>query len=629
MGKNKNLVLLTTVMATFLCVIIGLYNISNVASVDLFDNTYIEKYFEKEKVMDINLDISEEDLKDMDENAIKEEFKLGNITVNGDIYSNVGVRTKGNSSLTSVANSDSDRYSYKISFDKYNNGQNMGGLTTLNLNNNYSDPSYMREYISYSICKDMGLPTPEFAFAKVSINGEYHGLYLAVEDIGDSYLENNFGNTTGELYKAEERASLVYQDENSESYSSLVYKGDKKNNSWSNVTKLLKSLNTGEDVEKYLDVDSVIKNIAINTALLNLDSYQGNFAHNYYLYEQDGKFTMLPWDFNMSFGGFGGAGDMSRKEEKNGQATKKQTQTQTSDKETNSDDLTDDDKENNQDNDIQKDVQSIYIDEPTTGSMDERPMVSTILKNSEYKEKYHEYLNEIVTKYLDSDYIEDMTTKVAGLIDPYVKQDPTIFYSYEDFKTNISSTVEGSSDNRGQKSTQGILEVSEKMSSTIKSQLSGETSSVKDKNTEEISEAFVGPPEGIGSINESDKDGVQPPENGNMPRTNGNNEPPTELENKLDTKNNDNLNKATGNTNSNVSENSKKDSNNNINQENREVSNGGNKVAPTEKGNIKMGGDPNSRGNTKQNLIIVGISILIMIIMLVFIKLLKKRRVIR
>ncbi len=256
-------------------------------------------------------------------------------------------------------------------------------------------------------------------------------------------------------------------------------------------------------------------------------------------------------------------------------------------------------------------------------------MVSTILKNSEYKEKYHEYLNEIVTKYLDSDYIEDMTTKVAGLIDPYVKQDPTIFYSYEDFKTNISSTVEGSSDNRGQKSTQGILEVSEKMSSTIKSQLSGETSSVKDKNTEEISEAFVGPPEGIGSINESDKDGVQPPENGNMPRTNGNNEPPTELENKLDTKNNDNLNKATGNTNSNVSENSKKDSNNNINQENREVSNGGNKVAPTEKGNIKMGGDPNSRGNTKQNLIIVGISILIMIIMLIFIKLLKKRRVIR
>jgi len=241
-------------------------------------------------------------------------------------------------------------------------------------------------------------------------------------------------------------------------------------------------------------------------------------------------------------------------------------------------------------------------------------MVSTILKNSEYKEKYHEYLNEIVTKYLDSDYIENMTTKVADLIDPYVKEDPTIFYSYEDFKTNISSKVEGSSDNRGQKSTPGILEVSEKMSATIKSQLSGETSSVKDKNTEEISEAFAGPPEDIGSINESDKNGKngdQSPGNGNMPPMNGNVQP-TELEN-----------------NSNVSENSKKDSNNNNNQQNREMPNGENKAAPTERGNIKMGGDPNSIGNIKQNLIIVGISISIMIIMLIFTKLLKKRRVIR
>jgi spore coat protein H len=609
MKKNKSILLLTSVMAVFLCIIIGLYSISDVTSVDLFDNTYIEKYFDKEKVMNINLEISEEDLKDMDENAIKEEFKLGNVSVNGDVYNNVGVRTKGNSSLTSVANSDSDRYSFKISFDKYNSGQSMKGLSTLNLNNNYSDPSYMREYITYSICKDMGLATPEFAFAKVSINGEYHGLYLAVEDIGDSYLENNFGDTTGELYKAEERATLVYQNDDSDSYSSLVYKGDKKNNSWSNVTKLLKSLKTGEDVEKYIDVDSVLKNTAINTALLNLDSYQGNFAHNYYLYEQDGVFTMLPWDFNMSFGGFGGAGGMSRKEEESGQtANNQQTENQASNKETKSDNLTDNDKERNQANDAQKDDQSIYIDEPTTGSMDERPLVSTILKDSKYKEKYHKYLNEIVTKYLDSDYLENMTTQVADLIDPYVKDDPTIFYSYEDFKKNLTSKVEGSSDNRGQKSTPGILEVAQKMSNTIKSQLSGETSSVKDKNTGETSETSTDTPEDIGNTKDFNNNGEnlpqngdQPPRNGNMPPMNGDipqkGDLPEDTEVKSSTKNND--------------------------------PNGANREAPTDKGNSKMGENPNCRGNTKQNLIIVGISILIMIIALIFTKLFRKRRVIR
>ena len=28
--------------------------------------------------------------------------------------------------------------------------------------------------------------------------------------------------------------------------------------------------------------------------------------HNYYLYEQDGKLSMLPWDYNLAFGGFQG-----------------------------------------------------------------------------------------------------------------------------------------------------------------------------------------------------------------------------------------------------------------------------------------------------------------------------------
>lgn len=404
--KDKKLTLLISFMIVFLCAIVGIYSISGNKGVDLYSDVYIEKYFDRDKVMEINIEIDDSDLKDMNENAMKEEFKVAKVTVDGDSYGNVGIRTKGNSSLMSVANSDSDRYSYKINFDKYNTSQSMEGLTQLNLNNCYSDPSYMREFITYSICEDMGLATPEFAYAKVSINGEYHGLYLAVEGLKESYLENNFGDVTGDLYKSDEGASLEYNGDDSESYSNLIVESDKKTADWSKVTKLLKSLDTGEDIEKYLDVDSVLKNIAINTALLNLDSYQGNFAHNYYLYEQDGVFSMLPWDFNMSFGGFGGTG-------KGG------------------------------------DEQSIYIDEPTTGNLEDRPLISALLKNETYKTKYHEYLEEIVTKYLDSDYLENMTTKVHDLIASYVKEDPTAFYTYEEFEKNITSSIESSNDDKG------------------------------------------------------------------------------------------------------------------------------------------------------------------------------------
>ncbi|EGT2203471.1 spore coat protein [Clostridioides difficile] len=567
--KDKKFTLLISIMIIFLCAVVGIYSTSGNKGVDLYSDVYIEKYFNRDKVMEVNIEISESDLKDMNENAIKEEFKVAKVTIDGDTYGNVGIRTKGNSSLTSVVNSDSNRYSYKINFDKYNTSQSMEGLTQLNLNNCYSDPSYMREFLTYSICEEMGLSTPEFAYAKVSINGEYHGLYLAVEGLKESYLENNFGDVTGDLYKSDEGSSLQYKGDDPENYSNLIVESDKKTADWSKITKLLKSLDTGEDIEKYLDVDSVLKNIAINTALLNLDSYQGSFAHNYYLYEQDGVFSMLPWDFNMSFGGFSGFGGGS---------------------------------------------QSIAIDEPTTGNLEDRPLISSLLKNETYKTKYHKYLEEIVTKYLDSDYLENMTTKLYNLIASYVKEDPTAFYTYEEFEKNITSSIEDSSDNKGfgnkgfdrnnsnnnsenksdekevtaeltlsevktnmdnetennttgdsknknntnddksgngnnqkpegsmgkgGKSIPGVLEVAKDMSKTIKSQLNGETSSTKqnsgdessseNKGTEKFDEDVGGMPEppegmdgkmppGMGNMDNGDMNG----KNGNMNRNQGN-----------------------------------------------------------------------------------------------------------
>ncbi|HAU5071071.1 TPA: CotH kinase family protein [Clostridioides difficile] len=567
--KDKKFTLLISIMIIFLCAVVGIYSTSGNKGVDLYSDVYIEKYFNRDKVMEVNIEIAESDLKDMNENAIKEEFKVAKVTIDGDTYGNVGIRTKGNSSLTSVVNSDSNRYSYKINFDKYNTSQSMEGLTQLNLNNCYSDPSYMREFLTYSICEEMGLSTPEFAYAKVSINGEYHGLYLAVEGLKESYLENNFGDVTGDLYKSDEGSSLQYKGDDPENYSNLIVESDKKTADWSKITKLLKSLDTGEDIEKYLDVDSVLKNIAINTALLNLDSYQGSFAHNYYLYEQDGVFSMLTWDFNMSFGGFSGFGGGS---------------------------------------------QSIAIDEPTTGNLEDRPLISSLLKNETYKTKYHKYLEEIVTKYLDSDYLENMTTKLYNLIASYVKEDPTAFYTYEEFEKNITSSIEDSSDNKGfgnkgfdrnnsnnnsgnksdekevtaeltlsevktnmdnetennttgdsknknntnddksgngnnqkpegsmgkgGKSIPGVLEVAKDMSKTIKAQLNGETSSTKqnsgdessseNKGTEKFDEDVGGMPEppegmdgkmppGMGNMDNGDMNG----KNGNMNRNQGN-----------------------------------------------------------------------------------------------------------
>lgn len=489
--NNKKFIAITLSMLTFLIGIVYIYKISGSEGVDFYSNEYVEKYFDRDKVMEINIEIDENELDDMFKNAQSEEFKSANITINGDTYKSVAIRPKGNSSLRAVASTSSadeesnteedgsskkgeNRFSFKVNFDEYVSGQTMGGLTQLNLNNNYSDPSYMREFLAYSIFEDMGLKTPEMAYAKVSINGKYHGLYLAVESIQEPFLENNFESITGDLYKSTgaQGGALKYNGDDFKNYSSMVVKSDRKSADYSKFTDLLKALESGNELEEHLDVDSALKYIALNTALLNLDSYQGSFAHNYYLYEQNGKFTVVPWDLNMAFGGFSmGRGSSS-------------------------DTL-------------------ISIDEPTTGNIEDRPLVSTLLANEEYKAKYHEYLNEIVEKYLDSDYLENMTNKLYGLISEYVKDDPTAFYTFEEFEKNIKSEISDSSDSMGKgngqmgKTIPGILDISQTMSQTIKDQLNGIVSTVKEKNNNSESNTASDMPKGMDGQNMPDKMDMQ------------------------------------------------------------------------------------------------------------------------
>ena len=68
----------------------------------------------------------------------------------------------------------------------------------------------------------------------------------------------------------------------------------------------LRKLSSYEDLEDVLDMDAVLRYFVVHNFVVNGDSYTGSMIHNYYLYEQDGKLSMLPWDYNLAFGGFHG-----------------------------------------------------------------------------------------------------------------------------------------------------------------------------------------------------------------------------------------------------------------------------------------------------------------------------------
>ncbi|WP_240913413.1 CotH kinase family protein [Paenibacillus favisporus] len=303
--KNRTIMAAAALLVVLFVIVTAVLPKAGLETVSLAD-TYMDKVFDKSKVHTVDITMNPKDLQSILDNPLDEEMMQANVTVDGKQVDGVGIRVKGNMTLSSVAQmEDSDRYSFKIDFDHYNDDENLYGLRKLNLNNNYSDPTQMREYLSYELMNKMDVPAPGYAYMYVTINGKEWGLYLGVEAIEEPYLQRNFGNSTGDLYKPDGTGSdLKWISDDIKDYTGLNLKTNP-NSTQTAMLKFLDTINHGGNVADVADVDEMLRYFAATTALVSLDSYQGQMKHNYYLYEQNGKFSMLPWDYNMAFAGFG------------------------------------------------------------------------------------------------------------------------------------------------------------------------------------------------------------------------------------------------------------------------------------------------------------------------------------
>lgn len=510
--KQSKYISVISIILSVVFIVVSIYIPKNKTDIESISNT--EDVLDKNSITSIDIKIKESDWKWLLENATKEEYKSADVTINGETFNNVGIRPKGNSSLTSVANdSTTDRYSIKIDFGQYVDGQTYHGIRKLALNNNISDATYMKEAISYDIYNFLGIATPEYSYTDIKINGSDWGLYLGVEVIDERFIEKNYGEISGNLYKPEtmnvggnknkneetkkpevngnmpqmggeppnmdgnvpkmdevppamngddpnivqnqnvsredgdvknletnkgkdennggapkmgnkdsQGADLKYIDDDIDSYSILRDSAVFKNTTdkdFKNIIDLMESLKTGKDIESYLNVDEVLKYFAVNTFLVNLDSYSGGMYHNYYLYEKDGVCEILPWDLNMSFGGF---------------AVK----------------------------DGEKAI-NFPIDSPVTGNLEDAPLIGKLLENDDYKEIYHKYLKQISDNYFSSGTFNNRVTQINKLISNYVKKDATAFYSYEEYKTGVSE----------------LLTFGKDRTKSVQAQLNGEQSSTE------------------------------------------------------------------------------------------------------------------------------------------------------
>ena len=370
----------------------------------LFDDSYVH-----------NINIEIDDPESFFDSALEEEYVRGDITIDGENFSAAGIRVKGNNSKNLINKYGLDRYSLKIEFDHFQDGNTYYGLDKLSLDSSYQDNSYMKNYLAYDMMDYMGVPSPLCSYVWVTVNGEDWGLFLVVEEPEEAFARRNYGADHGKLYKPDYRSleaenrdvALQYTTEDPADYDNIFRNAKFESNAEDQARLIgaLKTLSEGTDLESAVNVDEVLRYFAVQVFVVNLDSYLGRTGHNYFLYEEDGIISMLPWDYNLAFATYSlGMPDPV--------------------------------------NDAELYV-NYPIDTPASGEiMTNRPLYHNLMKNDEYFAKYHAYFDQFIREYFESGYFVKKTAETAKMISPYVKKDPTAFCSYEDHLTAVRTITD-------------------------------------------------------------------------------------------------------------------------------------------------------------------------------------------
>lgn len=356
---------------------------------------------------------------DSEDPYFEADFSADGVTIE-----NVGVRYKGNSSFSTTRIKNSLKIDFN-EFDLTDTSPTFFGMKKLNLNNNYNDPTQMREKLVMDFASNFVKGVGRTVYTNVYINGELIGLYTAVEQIDKTFVQSRFGSDEdGNLYKgsasddlndpsADFGSDLTYLGANQVSYEDFYQlKTNETANDYTNLIEFIDVLNNTSAanlpaaIEPLLDVPDALAGMAINNLFANIDSYSGA-AHNYYVYERGdtGLFTHIFWDLNESFGTFS-------------QFTSR--------------------------NQLMTSLSPFWVpvaSGPPGTPAEERPLMSSLWEVDEYSQSYLRDLAEMLRCGFDTTSASTRINELADLIRSHVAADPNKQYLSSQFEVNLNSNI--------------------------------------------------------------------------------------------------------------------------------------------------------------------------------------------
>ena len=380
------------------------------------EKEYPEALFTLGELASVELEMPEATWQKIIKKASDKNYYECTVTINGERFNNVAIRTKGASSLDDVALMKSDRYSFTLKLNKYEKGQDYHELTKLLLNNIIWDATQMKDAIVYDMCRFIGLPAPLTNYAKISVNGKPFGCYLMVEPVDKNFARRNWPDEVSNIYKPYH--NLAYTGENMENYADIANYAKVKGGeaSMQRIVEALKSVDEGKDIENHVDIESVMKYMALQTIVVNYDCMTGHNTQNYYLREADGKISLIPWDYNLAWGGYPEDEEMegedlleesesSRLPSDAGKRSKEETSR----------------------------IVNFPIDTPFLADVTKRTFFMKLLANETCKARYYHYLNVLCNGYIKGGEFAKTLSTIESEIGEMAGTEANAFYTNDQF----------------------------------------------------------------------------------------------------------------------------------------------------------------------------------------------------
>ena len=334
-----------------------------------------------------------------------EEMLSGDVKVNGTTLRKVGVRYRDGRSFTPNGKRNS------LYLDLGEN--NYQGHRAINLSSALRDPSLVREVLASEIAGTY-FDAPAANYAQVVINGEPYGLFVNVEAVGEGFLRDRFGAANGDLIRPRVDPLLIVEPGcRQKTFGSLQYEDNAAcvDNNWEALNGDLSPLrdltaalyNNPDRVPQVLDVDAALWMLAFNDVLVNLHSYSGQYANNYYLYEvPSGKIVPILGELNLAFGSYKNDGARSS-------------------------DLSTPD--------------LLSLSPLLHQNNEERPLISALLADELNRKSYLAHARTILVDWVMSGKLENRAKALQALITEARAEDENQYYTVIEFNKSLAETI--------------------------------------------------------------------------------------------------------------------------------------------------------------------------------------------